>query len=122
LKSEEVRRNVAEATTYGKFLANAPIGIVVVIDPELSRHAVEDGAIATMNMLLEAHSLGLGACWIGAYNSSYEERIKEILKIPRNKRVLSIISIGYPAESPTKSRKELDEIVFIDSYGNKEKL
>jgi|YelNatPaOPRAMG01_1025707.scaffolds.fasta_scaffold06529_9 nitroreductase len=122
LKSEEVRRNVAEATTYGKFLANAPIGIVVIIDPELSRHAVEDGAIATMNMLLEAHALGLGACWIGAYNSSYEERIKEILKIPRNKRVLSIISIGYPAETPTKNRKELDEIVFIDSYGNKEKL
>jgi nitroreductase len=122
LKGEEVRRNVAEAATYGKFLANAPIGIVVVIDPELSRHAVEDGAIATMNMLLEAHALGLGACWIGAYNSSYEERIKEILKIPRNKRVLSIISIGYPAETPIKNRKELDEIVFIDSYGNKEKL
>ncbi|MEM1544825.1 MAG: nitroreductase family protein [Candidatus Methanomethylicia archaeon] len=122
LKSEEVRRRVAEATTYGRFLANAPIGIAVVIDPELSRHAVEDGAIATMNMLLEAHALGLGACWIGAYNSPYEEKIKEILKIPKNKRILSIVSIGYPAESPSKNRKELDEIVFIDNYGNKEKL
>jgi nitroreductase len=119
LKDEEVRRKVAEATTYGKFLAEAPLGIAVVVDPQASTHPVEDGAIAAQNMLLAAHALGLGACWIGSYNSFYEEKIKTILSIPKNKRLLSIISIGFPAESPTKTRKELRQIVFTDQYGKK---
>jgi len=119
LKDEEVRRKIAEATTYGKFLAEAPLGIAVVVDPQASTHPVEDGAIAAQNMLLAAHALGLGACWIGSYNSFYEEKIKTILSIPKNKRLLSIISIGFPAESPTKTRKELRQIVFTDQYGKK---
>jgi len=78
-----------------------------------------DGTIATQNMLLAAHALGLGACWIGSYNSVYENKVKEILSVSKDKRLLSIISIGFPAESPTKTRKELDEIVFTDRYGRK---
>jgi nitroreductase len=122
LKDEQVKKNVADATTNGGFLAEASIGIAVVIDPEASNHPVEDGAIATQNMLLAAHVLGLGACWIGSYGSVYEEKVKEMLDIPKKKRLLSIISIGYPAESCLKSslrktRKELKEILFIDKYG-----
>ena len=119
LRDEDVRRKVAEATTYGKFLADAPLGIAVVIDPRASTHPVEDGAIATQNMLLAAHALGLGACWIGFYNSIYKGRVKEILGIPEDKRLLSIVSIGFPAESPTKTRKELGKITFTDKYGRK---
>jgi len=110
-------RKVADPAAGGKFLANAPIGIAVVVDPEASSHPVEDGAIATQNMLLASHALGLGACWIGCYNSVYEERVKQILNVPKNKRLLSIISIGFPAEFPTKTRKELREITFTDRYG-----
>lgn len=107
LKDAEVKRRVAEATTYGKFLADAPVGIAVVIDPQVSHRSggVEDGASATQNMLLAAHALGLGACWIGSYNSVYEERVKELLNIPKEKRLLSIISIGFSAESPEKPEK-----------------
>ncbi len=120
LKDKEVKRRVAEATTYGRFLADAPLGIAVVIDPQVSHRSggVEDGAIATQNMLLAAYALGLGTCWIGSYNSVYEEEVKEILNIPKNKRLLSIISIGFPAESPAKDRKELKEIMFTDKYGS----
>ena len=120
LKDINIKKKVAEATTYGQFLADAPLGIVVVIDPQVSHRSggVEDGAIATQNMLLAAHALGLGTCWIGCYNSTYEEKVKEILEIPKNRRVLSIISIGYPAQSPTSTRRELSEIVSTDKYGD----
>ena len=80
---------------------------------------VEDGALATQNILLATQALGLGACWIGSYNSVYEERVKEMPNVPKEKRLLSIISIGFPAESPTKTRKELREITFTDRYGRK---
>ena len=119
VRDEKTRREVARVATYGKFLAEAPIGIAVVIDPEASTHPVEDGAIATQNMLLAAHALGLGACWIGSYGSAYEERVKEILGIPAGKRLLSIISVGYPAETPTSARKPLKELVFTDRYGKR---
>jgi nitroreductase len=119
LRDRKIREEVAKATTYGKFLADAPLGIAVVIDPQASTHPVEDGAIATQNMLLAAHALGLGACWIGAYGSVYEATVSEILRIPKGKRVLSILSIGYLAESPRSSRKELEELTFTDLYGRR---
>lgn len=119
LRDKEVRERVAETATWGEFLADAPIGIAVVVDPRSSTHSVEDGAAATENMLLAAHALGLGACWIGSYNSFYEEDVKNMLGIPKDKRLLSIISIGYPDEHPKKSRKDLREIAFTDRYGRK---
>jgi len=119
LKDHKVREAVAQATTYGKFLADAPLGIAVIIDPHASTHPVEDGALATQNMLLASHALGLGTCWIGAYGSGYEENVKELLRVPKAMRVLSIISIGYPAESPRGTRKELEGITFTDFYGRK---
>ena len=70
-------------------------------------------------MLLAAHALGLGTCWIGSYGSSYEERVKEILNIPKEKRVLSIISLGFPDETPSSDRKSLREIVSENKYGRK---
>ncbi len=119
LKDEGIRKEVARVTTYGKFLAEAPLGIAVVIDPRASTHPVEDGAIATQNMLLAAHALGLGTCWIGSYGSVHEEKVKKILGIPENKRLLSLISVGFPAESRKSAREELRKIVFIDRYGKK---
>ena len=117
LRDEGIRKEVAGATTYGKFLAEAPLGIAVVVDPQASTHPVEDGAIATQNMFLAARALGLGACWIGSYGSVYEEEVKKILGIPENKRLLSLISLGFPAESPKSTREELKKIVFTDQYG-----
>jgi len=113
LRDGKLRKEIAEVATYGKFLADAPLGIAVVVDPRASTNPVADGAIATYNMLLAAHALGLGACWIGTYGSAYEDRVKEMLKIPKEKRLLSIISLGFPAER----RKGLDELVFTDAYG-----
>ena len=117
LKDEKLMREIAEVTTYGKFLAKAPLGIAVIIDPNASTHPVEDGAIATQNMLLAAHALGLGACWIGSYGSVYEDKVKKMLKVPEEKRLLSIISIGFPTETREKMRKGLKELVFTNLYG-----
>lgn len=119
LRDKEIRRRVAEAFPPGRFLAEAACGIAVVTDPKISNHPVEDGAAATQNMLLAAHALGLGACWLGVYGGVYEEKVKEILGIPKEKTLVSVISLGFPAETQTKTRKSLDEIVFTNKYGEK---
>jgi len=119
LRSQEVRKKLADTLTWGRFLSQAPLGIAVVINPRASNHPVEDGAAATQNMLLEAHSLGLGACWIGTYGSGNEASAKKVLNVPEDERLLSVIAIGHPAESRQKTRRELDEVTFTDSYGGR---
>ena len=119
---EDLKRKVANATTAGKFLAEAPLGIAVAVDTRATRHPAEDGAAATMNILLAAHALGLGACWIGSYGSLYEEEVKKLLGIPREWALLSIIALGYPDERPSSRRLELKELVYVNRFGSKEGL
>lgn len=119
LRSQETRNKLVSALPWGGFLNQAALGIAVVIDETASTHAVEDGAAATQNVLLEAHSLGLGACWIGSYGSPHEASARKALNVPRDKRLLSVIAIGHPAEAPQRTRKPLGHIVFADEYGSR---
>lgn len=116
VKNEKVRRELAQIATYGSFLAEAPVAIAVVIDPSSSNHPVEDGAAATQNMLLAAHAIGLGSCWIGAYGSGYEDRAMRILGVPGDKRLLSLISLGYAADRGGTTRIELGKLVSYELY------
>ena len=59
-----------------------------------------DTAIVLEHIVLQAVELGLGTCWIGAFQ---ENEIKNILKIPEDKKVVALLIIGYPAESPSRS-------------------
>ena len=117
LKNAQGLKDLAEAIPTGKFLAEAPLGIAVVINPKVSKHPEQEGAAAIQNMLLAAHALGLGACWISVRSTDSEEKARQLLQIPDEEWLLSVVSIGHPAETPEKGRKELDEITFTDKYG-----
>ena len=119
LRDPERRKKLADILTWGKFISQAALGIAVTVNPTASDHPVEDGAAATQNILLEAHSLGLGACWIGTYGSEDEAGAKKVLNIPGDERLLSIIVIGHPAETPRGMRRRLAELTFIDEYGKR---
>ena len=115
-KDPEVRRRVARSFLYGWFLAEAPVGIAVVVDPPASSCPVQDGTLAVYSMMLAAHSLGLGTCWINP--SGEDEEAKEILGIPGEKKIICVLSVGYPGEAPTKERKKLKDIVFAERWGD----
>ena len=117
LNDAQVRNNLANTLSTGKFLSEAPLGIAVVIKLDDPVHAVQDGAAATQNMLLAAHALGLGGCWISVHDMSWEGEAKEVLGIPEEESLLSVVSIGHPAETPQKEKKTLDEVTFINRYG-----
>ena len=94
VRDDKVRGELAQAAPWGRFMAQAPVTIAVVIDPPSSSHPVEDGAAATQNMLLAAHAVGLGTCWIGSYGAVYEDKAKEALGIPGDKRLLDRLRRG----------------------------
>jgi nitroreductase len=118
LEDAQIRKELAEAIPNGKFLTEAPKGIAIVIDPKSSKHPEQEGAAAIQNMLLTAHALGLGACWISVYGTDCEQKAKQILLIPEEELLISVVSVGYSAETPEKGRKGLDEITFANKYGS----
>lgn len=87
-----------------QFLAGAPLGIVVIADPEVCDVWVEDASIASIIIQLSAQSLDLSSCWIQVRERFYtgevkaEDYIKEVLGIPPKYRVECMVGIGYPAE------------------------
>jgi nitroreductase/NAD-dependent dihydropyrimidine dehydrogenase PreA subunit len=89
--------------------------IVVGSTPGASCPA-EDALLATQNILLGAHALGLGTCLIGFAVSAMQRdgRIKDLLKIPQMENVHAVIAIGYPAEAYqrlTGRKKSVSRIV-----------
>jgi nitroreductase len=76
-----------------------------------------DVAIAIAYMNLKAVEEGLGTCWIGSF---YEDQVKEILQIPKEVRVVELVILGYPKESPkAKPRLKLEEIAMYDKWAEK---
>ena len=62
-------------------------------------------------MALAAHSLGLGAGWIGIWGTEIETAIQKLLKLPETTRVVSLLPTGIPNESPAGHRKLFEELV-----------
>ena len=76
-----------------------------------------DVALAMQNLVLAAHSLGLGTVYIGAFDA---EEVASILGVPEGFCVVSMTPLGYPDEEPPiRPREELSEIVFYDKFSVK---
>lgn len=92
-------QSLADAYPYGKMLAHAPLAIAVCGDPAISDWWVQDCTAATENILVAAAGLGLGAVWLGCHGrDEREQATREILHIPEAMGVLSLLSVGHPAE------------------------
>ncbi len=92
----------------------APAVVLVCADRRVDPlHAIEAGSAATQNIALMAKDLGLGAGWIGLMGTEAEKAIQKLLNIPETVRVISLIPIGIPNESPKSNRKPLEEMVEI---------
>ena len=74
-----------------------------------------DVTIAIEHMALKATEEGLGTCWIGAF---YEDKVKEILGIPKDIRVVALLALGHPVKlrPNPKDRLRLKEIVMYEGW------
>lgn len=124
VKKQEAKRRLVEAARGQSFIEEAPVVIVVCADENRSSqgygergktlYCIQDTAAAIQNINLAAHSLGLGTCWIGAFD---EEEASDVLKIPEGVRPVAMVPVGYPGESPSRRRRRpLNEIVHYESF------
>ncbi len=117
---EDLRLQLARAALNQRHVAQAPVCIVVGFDMRemyyaygdrgVDLYGIQDTAAAIQNMLLRAHDLGLGTCWVGAFD---EEEVAEVMDLPATVRPVALVTLGYPDEKPSSTRKPLDEIVFF---------
>ena len=125
VRDRQVLSAIAAALPNGQMLVTATLGIIVCGDLDAAHdrqlsYLLQDCSAAIMNLLLAAHVLGLGACWLGIHPR--EERIrktKEILGLPDSVIPVGGISLGYPGEvKEPRTRFTLDS-VHLDKWGAK---
>jgi len=115
----EVKDKLAELHKWAWPLKEAPLGILVACDEKTSPVTYHvDCANAAMYIMLAAHALGLGTVWLNTLRVVDEAR--KIVGLPENYVPIALLALGYPDEKPEpKPRKPLDEILFLNKYGEK---
>ena len=118
VKRKELKEKVAKAAVGQNFIALAPIVVVGCADLNIEKfyrqrgkeiYAICEAAVSLQNMMLVATSLGLGTCWVGAFE---ENEIKKALDIPDYLRPIAIVPVGFPDSiPPAPERKSKEEII-----------
>ncbi|WHH58852.1 nitroreductase family protein [Petroclostridium sp. X23] len=124
VQDEQVKKDII--STYPReWIKSAPAIIVICGDHSTAwrradgkDHCDIDAAIAIDHMTLAAADLGLGTCWVCAFNSM---QCHKILKLPSNLEVIALLPLGYPmdqadSERHSQKRKKIEDIVHWDKY------
>ncbi|MFO8034153.1 MAG: nitroreductase family protein [Candidatus Bipolaricaulota bacterium] len=112
VRSQEKRRELGELVPQRNMIATAPVTIAVLKHVPSGYDELKDahgiGACA-QNLLLAAHALGLGCCWIGR---ARDPEVEALVEAQEDEELMLLLPVGYPAEEPGAGRrKPLEELV-----------
>jgi nitroreductase len=115
VEDRDTLRQLGAIARTGRYIAQAPLAVVVAI--EETRFAVSDASRAIQSMVLTAWSEGVGSNWVGFGGLT---RVNSLLGIPDELEVLAIVPFGYPAQAigrGKKQRKSLSEVAHRERFG-----
>ncbi|HDP73883.1 MAG TPA: hypothetical protein ENN46_02925 [Candidatus Woesearchaeota archaeon] len=126
VQDKEKREKLAVACLEQYWMAKAPVHIVIVSDTEKCKqyygirgerlYSIQNAAVAAENMLLMATSLGLGSCFVSAFN---EDQVSRELAIREEYRPQAIITLGYARTSKRTEKASLYKLTFLEVFGNR---
>ena len=109
---------LGKIATHGPFIGQAQLAVAVVMDnaprPQL------DAGRALQQMELMAWSEGVGMCFVGVREADQQKAIKELLRIPEDMELITLLPFGYRADGPKgpgTPRKAIEEIVHWERFG-----
>ncbi len=111
IQKPETLKSLAAALPGGAMLPSAAMAIAVCgdINAAFERnmgYLAQDCSAATENLLLAAHAVGLGACWVGVYpNEAGMGKVRALLNLPPNIAPIAVVALGWPGEQlPPRTR------------------
>jgi nitroreductase len=121
VRDGKIKKKIGDASRYyfvgNRHVSAAPMIIVVCANTNDNKWAVMDCSMASQSMMLEAYSLGISSCFVGAFD---ENKIKGILDIPEKMNIVGIVVFGYSKGSiKDPGRISMDKIVSYDKYEDK---
>jgi nitroreductase len=111
---------IIEVHPNSKMLNQASAGILICFDKKLEHdngYGPIDCSAATQNMLLAAHELGFGTCWIGIYPR--EKRVStlhNLFNLPEHVIPFAVVSVGYPNEVKQKPERFKKERIHFEKW------
>jgi nitroreductase len=120
IKNRAMLSEIAGFLPYGRMLGSAALGIVVCGDLEAAHdrqlsYLLQDCSAAIENLLLCAHILGLGACWLGVHPREVRvNSIQRILKLQQGVIPVACIAVGYPAETKEPRTRFNEQFVRVE--------
>jgi len=124
VRDGNIKERLSIAAYNQSFIREAPVVIVVCANQGRSGsgygkrgenfYSIQDADAAVMHILLSAHALRLGTCWVGAFD---DDEVSSILKLPNYIRPIAIIPLGYTSKIPEPtSRIRIDKLVHFDTW------
>lgn len=113
IKDKKTKEDLVSACKNQTFIKECGAFLIAVHNPE-KKWSAEDCIIMMDHISLQATELGMGTCWIGAFE---EDKVKAIAGIPLEMRIAICMTLGYPDESPfPRPRKSLEEFTHWENY------
>ena len=116
VRNKETLVKLSEMKKNAYFAKDSNVTIVLLAR-ELSDYWQQDLGAVSENMLLEATRLGIGSCWVGITpNENYENYVRDVLCIPQDVRVFSLMTLGYPGEEKAPNDNYYPEKVHYEMF------
>lgn len=119
-RNKEVIQSIVNIHPNASMLKNANAGILICYDTKLQHdegYGPVDCSAATQNMLLAAHGLELGACWIGIYPRKQRiNALHDLFNLPEHVIPFSVISIGFPNEIKNKPDRFIKTRIHYEGW------
>ncbi len=115
IQNRETLKQIGTLASSGPYIADAPLAIALVI--EGAKNPYIDATRAAECLMLAAWGEGIGSCWVGGLDRL---KIKELLGIPEEAELITVIPFGYPTDeekAKKKVRKRLGKIASRERYG-----
>ncbi len=114
VRDRNIREQMSRLTHYSGIVVECDLCVAVLYNHNAGYDRDKDlmgiGA-CVQNMLLAAHSQGIGAVWLGEILKRKKE-VNDLLGIDEGNELMAVLAMGFPAETPNKERKPLENLVL----------
>ena len=120
IDKNEILTETVNSIPYAEILKQSAAAIIVCGDSEIEKNEswlLQNCSASIQNILLAAHGLGIGSCWIAIHGmDDVYKNIKTQFKLPENIVPVSLISLGYPDETVTAEERFKKEKIHYNKW------